>query len=81
MRFDCTLHVAAHFRQNVVPRGLDALVYTSVFCADLRLEFGGKTIAGLSAAPSNQWDRRPPVCYFNRTKVVMGVGTIDFLGF
>ena len=28
--------------------GLDALVNTSVICTDLKLEFGGKTIAALS---------------------------------
>ena len=38
---------------------LDALVNTSVFCADLRFQFGGETIAGLSTASYKQWDIRP----------------------
>ena len=61
--------------------GPDALVNTSVFCADLRLEFGGKTKVSLSSASLKQWDMRPPNLYFNRTKVLTGVGTIDLLRF
>ena len=38
------LYVAAYFSQNMVPLRPDALVNMSVFCAYLRLEFGGKTI-------------------------------------
>ena len=37
---------------------------TPVFCADLRLEFGGKTIEGLWAASLKQWDTRPPELLF-----------------
>ena len=58
------------------PCGRDALVNTSVFCADLRLVLGGKTVAGLSAASQKQWDMRPPELYFYQIKVLMGVGTI-----
>ena len=53
----------------------------SVFCADLRLEFGVKTIARLSAALSRQWDTRLPGLCFNRTKVLMGAGTISLWEF
>ena len=60
------------------PKGPDVFVYTTVFCADLRLDFGGKTIAGLSAANGT---RDYQNCYFNRTKVLMGIGTIGDLGF
>ena len=55
--------------------------HLSVFCADLRLEVGGETIAGLSAAAPQQWDMRPPELYFDQTKVLMGVGTIGLWGF
>ena len=63
------------------PCSLDTLVNTSVFCADLRLELGGKTKAGLWTAPQTQWDTRPPEVHFNRAKVLKGVGTIGLLGF
>ena len=62
------------------PSGLDALINTSVFCADLRLEVGRKTLEGLSVASEVQWDMNHQNCYFNRTKVLMGVGTIGLLG-
>ena len=63
------------------PCGPNALVNTSVFCADLRLEFAGKTEAGLSAASSEQWDMRPTELHFNRTKGLMEIGTMGLLGF
>ena len=52
-----------------------------VFVVDLRFEFGGKTIAGMSAAWQKQRDRAPPKLYFNRTKVLTGVGTVGLLAF
>ena len=52
-----------------------------MFCADLRLEFAGKTEAGLSAASSEQWDMRPTELHFNRTKGLMEIGTMGLLGF
>ena len=45
MRFDCAPYMAAYFSQNMVPLRSNALVNLYVFWADLRLEFGGKTIA------------------------------------
>ena len=59
------MHLLAHF----------------VFCADLMLEFGEEKIAGLCAALSKQWDKRPQELYFDQTKVLIGVGTINLLGF
>ena len=41
----CALYMAAYFSQSMVVLPSDAFVNTSVFCADLRLELGGKTIA------------------------------------
>ena len=61
--------------------GLDTLVNTSVLCAELRLEFCWETVAGLSVAPLKQLDTRPPELYFNRIKVLRGVGIIGLLGF
>ena len=58
--------------------GLDALINVSVFCAERRLEVCWGIIAGLSAA---LWDTRPLELYFNRTKVLRGVGTIGVFGF
>ena len=53
---------------------IQALVNTSVFCADLRLEFGGKTIAGLSTALLKQWDTRPLDCISIRPRSWWGLG-------
>ena len=52
MRFDRALRITRPLpsAKTRCPYCLDALVTTSVFRADLRLEFGGKTIAGLFAA-------------------------------
>ena len=46
------------------PSAPDALVNTSVYSADRRLEFGGKAIEGLSVASSKQRDTRPPELLF-----------------
>ena len=48
------------------PCGPDALVNMSVFCINLRLEFGWEVIAGLSLASQKQWDMRPPKLYFDQ---------------
>ena len=50
MRFDRAPCVAAYFTKTWCLCGQNALVNTSVFCMDLRLEFGGKTIASLFVA-------------------------------
>ena len=54
MHFNRALYKAAYFTASAkawCPCGPDALVNMSVFCADLRLEFGEKTITGLSVPP------------------------------
>ena len=61
--------------------GPDALVYTSVFYTEPRLEFCWEIIAGLFAAPYKQWDTKPTELYFNWTKVLRRVETIGLLGF
>lgn len=48
--FDHALYIAIYFTsaKTLFPSSPDVLVNTSVFCIDLRLEVGGKTIEGLS---------------------------------
>ena len=57
---------------------LDALVNMCLFHADLRLEFGGKTVATrlVRGIVKNGTE-----VYFSWTKVLMGVGTIGLLRF
>ena len=74
-------NIATYFIKNKEPCSPDTLINTSVFCGDLRPEFGENKTAGLSVASSKQWDMRPPELYSNWTKVLMEVGTIGLLGF
>ena len=73
MHFDSALYVAAYYIQNMVLLWMH-LSAPLVFCPDLRLEFSGKTIAGLSTADHHS-------CYFCQTMVLIGVGTIGLVGF
>ena len=50
MRFNHALYLLLTSAKIRRPLSPDALVNTSVFCTDLRFEFGGKTKKGLSAA-------------------------------
>ena len=74
MRFDRAFYLALTSTKTWYLCGPDAVVNTSVFCAD----FGGKTMAArFVRGVVKQWNTRSPELYFNRT---MGLGTIGLLG-
>ena len=79
MCFDRPLHIRGCFlqpKQGVPACSLYALVNMSVFCADLKLELGGRIIAGLYSASWKQWDMRLPELCFNNNIIMIAIGNL-----
>ena len=80
MSFDSALYAAAYSSQNMVPQCPDALVNTSVALTSV-LKLAANNRKPVRGIIKNNGARDHRNCCSNRTKVLMGVGTIGLWGF